>query len=149
MKKLLLFPVVIVASLLLIQGCASPNLGYNPNQPASASNPPYVANTNLTTAVGIGQGVNAVTAPVNPYSPLVDIGLATALAIAGFIAKRKNDQAAAAADAASQKTAALNQLAASVAAQGPTTVQSILDHASNNEDVFPAVADAVNRKTGS
>jgi len=137
MNKRLLVTVAIVT---LLVGCASPNPTYNPSQPPSAGNPPYIPNTNVTTGVAIGQGVNGVTAPFNPYSPLVDIGLATAAAVAAWIAKRKNDQAVASGAVASQ-------LAASVVAQGPTISQQVLDHASTNESVYPAVADAVNKKT--
>jgi hypothetical protein len=149
MKKNTVLPIVLfmVATFAIIVGCASPNPAFNPAQPPSATNPPYVPNTNVTTGVAIGQGVNAVTTPVNPYSGLVDIGLGAAAAIAAWIAKRKNDQAAAANDHAAQQTAVANQLAASVVAQGNTVAQSVLDHASTNEAVFPAVADAVNRKT--
>lgn len=144
MKKLLFASIAIVS---LMVGCASPNPAFNPKEPPSATNPPYIPNTNATTAVAIGQAANAATAPVNPYAPLVDIGLVAATAIAAWIAKRKNDQAQASADAAAQHAATLNQLAASVVAQGPTVAQQVLDHAANNEAVFPAVADAVNKKT--
>lgn len=140
MKKLLLACLLSFAIASLIVGCASPNPTFNPGQPPSASNPPYVPNTNVTTGVAIGQGVNGVTAPFNPYSPLVDIGLATAAAVAAWIAKRKNDQAVASGAVASQ-------LAASVVAQGPTIAQQVLDHASNNEAIYPDVADVVNKKT--
>lgn len=131
---------VLVGLAILVYGCASPNPTYNASQPVSASNPAYIPNTNVTTGIGVAQGVNAVTAPLNPYSPLVDIGLTTGLAVAAWFAKRKNDQLAA-------STAVTNQLAASVVAQGPTVAQAVLDHASSNEAVYPAVADVVNKKT--
>ena len=131
----------------LIVGCASTNPAYDDAKPASATNLPYIPNTNVTTGVTVGQGVNAVTAPVNPYSGAVEIGLGLAAAIAAYIAKKKNDDAIAAADEATQHLATLNQLAASVAAQGPVVSQQVLDHAANNEALFPNVADAINKKT--
>jgi hypothetical protein len=39
--------------------------------------------------------VNAATAPLNPYSPFIEVGLAIATILTGFIAKKKADEAAA------------------------------------------------------
>lgn len=124
--------------LLLFVGCASPNPNFNPALPPSASNPPSVPNK---TAAGLADlaGQIAPVAPA-PYGPLVGgIGLLIG-AVAGIIAKKNNDSKIAA-------QATTTQLAASVVAQGPTVAQAVLDHASNNEAVFPAVANAVNLKT--
>jgi len=115
----------------IIIGCASPNPNYNPALPVSGTNPAYLPNTNVTTGVAIGQGVNAVTAPVNPYAPFLDLGLGLAAAIATLIAKRKND--------------ALSQLATSVVAQGASVAQAVTDHASNSPQAEP-VFKAINAK---
>jgi hypothetical protein len=53
----------------------------------------HVVDPKLTTGLQTVGAVNEATRAVNPFAPLVDIGLAAALAIAAFVAKRKNDQA--------------------------------------------------------
>ena len=124
--------------LAILIGCASPNPNFNPNVPISSTNQPNIPNTTVTKVVDTGSQVAPLVPP--PYNGIVIAGLGLATAIAGIFAKVKNDQAAASA-------ATTNQLAASVAAQGPTVSQQVLDHAANNEAVYPSVADAVNKKT--
>lgn len=133
---------ILVSAWTMLPGCASPNPTFNPAQPAVPPNVPYLANTNVAPILDALRAANAATAPANPYSFPIEIGLGAGAALAAWLAKRKNDQYAAA-----QATA--TQLAASVAAQPPTVQQAILDHASVNEAVYPAVADAINRKLGS
>ncbi len=92
MKKYLL-PVLALA--FLIVGCtvarvtpADPVKG----TPASTN---YVVDPKLTQGLATAGAINTATAPVNPFSPAVDIGLGTIAAIAGWVAKRKNDALAA------------------------------------------------------
>ncbi len=56
----------------------------------------YIVDPRLTSALTTAQGVNAVTAAVDPYSPLIDLGLGTVAAVAAWFAKKKNDKANAA-----------------------------------------------------
>lgn len=75
-----------------IIGCASPNKAYDPQQPVSESNKPYVPNETGTKIVSYGnQAAPLVPAPYNGLLIGV-LGLATATM--GWFAKRKNDQAA-------------------------------------------------------
>ncbi len=83
----------ILAIAFLLVGCtvarvtpANPATG----QPATTN---YVVDPKLTQGLATAGAVNEATRPVNPFSPVVDIGLAGITAIAAWIAKRKNDQA--------------------------------------------------------
>lgn len=122
-------------------GCASvnPNAG-KPDPITGQPQPPFITNTNLTAGLEAAHGANQATAPFNPYAGLVDAALGIAALVGGGIAAFKNAQAKTA-------TATAAQLAASVAAQPASVTQAILDHASNNEAVYPAVAGLVNQKS--
>ena len=77
-------------------GCATQKVTpANPatNQPAVTN---YVPNEALVKVVGVATKINDATAAADPYSGAITWGLGVALAVAGWIAKRKNDQAAAA-----------------------------------------------------
>ena len=134
--KTVLFAAILTISLLA--GCASPNPNYDASKPASATNQPYAPNKSAAQAADTAGAVAPLVPP--PWGTAVaGLGLLVGV-VASTIAKIKNDQAISAAATASQ-------LAASVVAQGPTVAQSVLDHASANEAVYPAVADVVNKKT--
>lgn len=132
---------ILTVTALVFAGCVSSNppvVTQGPNGPVTnPANPPYGVDPRLLGASNIFSNVNAATAPVNPYSPLTQVlgGLVFAGlgAASQWLAQRKNGLA-------------LNQLASSVAAQPPSTVQAILDHASNNEAIYPTVAGIVNTK---
>jgi hypothetical protein len=64
-------------------------------QPDGSVKEVHSVDPRLSTAIDTGRAVNAATAPMNPYSPLVEIGLGLTAALAGWVAKRKNDKAAA------------------------------------------------------
>lgn len=95
MKKLkFLIPILLFAA---IVGCTTQKI--TPAKPATDTSPATPAITNYivdprldNTLTTIG-AINKATAPVNPFSPLVDIALGAATLVAGWIAKRKNDQA--------------------------------------------------------
>lgn len=55
----------------------------------------YVTDPKLEAALTTAGAINAATAPVNPFSGLVEIGLGAIALGASWFAKRKNDQAAA------------------------------------------------------
>lgn len=83
---------------LIVIGCTTQKI--TPAKPATPTSPAVPAVTNYivdprldNTLATIG-AVNTATAPVNPFSPVVNIALGTAAALAAWFAKRKNDQAA-------------------------------------------------------
>lgn len=123
----------------VIVGCASVNPNAGQKDPTTgAVQPPYLPNKTVTDGVAGAQPyVGLVPAP---YNTAVEAALLLATGIAGIVAGVKNKQAGTA-------TATATQLATSVVAQGPTVAQAVLDHASANEAVYPAVANLVNLKT--
>ncbi len=85
----------ILAIAFLLVGCtvarvtpANPATG----QPATTN---YVVDPKLTQGLATAGAVNDATRPVNPFAPVVDIGLGAVAAIAAWVAKKKNDAAAA------------------------------------------------------
>ena len=91
-KNYLLLSVIIVVVLLV--GCVSARKYENPPGSGQYTND-YVVDPRLVTALETAKATNTATAPLNPYSPVVDIALLAATSIAGWFAKRKNDEAAA------------------------------------------------------
>lgn len=92
MKKNML-TLAIVAVMLI--GCTSAQVTKNPSTGQNQTN--YVVDPKLTSTLGTIGAINAASAPVNPFSGLVEIGLGATALIAAWFAKRKNDQAAASA----------------------------------------------------
>lgn len=90
MKKLL---ISLAVTALLVTGCTTPQVAETPPGSGNYSTN-YITDPKLTAALTTIGAVNAATAPVNPYSPLVEIGLGAAALMASWFAKRKNDQAA-------------------------------------------------------
>jgi hypothetical protein len=86
MKTLL----TIALAALVIIGCTSTQVTHDPVTGNSVTN--TIVDPRLTTGIDIARGVNAVTAPVSPWSGLIDYALVAVAGIAGIIAKRKNDQ---------------------------------------------------------
>lgn len=85
---LISFAVIIV----LVTACTTAKV--TPATSAAPAVTNYIVSPKLTTALDTVGSINAVTAPVNPYSPIIDIGLGGIAAIAAWVAKRKNDAAA-------------------------------------------------------
>lgn len=128
-----------------IIGCASSNPNYDPKKPVGPTNQPYLENKSARQAADTAGAVAPLVPP--PYGTILGgIGVIIGAA-AGVFAKVKNDKAAAAEEEANTHATTANQLAASIVAQGPSVTQKILDHASENVEVFPAVSDVVNRNT--
>lgn len=90
MKKLLI-PVLFLV--LVITACTTAKV--TPADPATGTPAVtnYVVDPRLTSALDTAKGVVAVTAPVNPYAGLLDLGLGTVAAVATWFAKKKNDKA--------------------------------------------------------
>lgn len=90
---------VSLALVSFVIGCTTarvtPAVPATPTTPAIPATTNYIIDPGLSNAIVTIGSVNDVTRAINPFSPIVDIGLTAALAIAGFIAKRKNDQLAA------------------------------------------------------
>jgi hypothetical protein len=91
LKKLKYLPAFLILAA-LITACTVPQVVTHSDGTSETN---HVVDPKLTTAITTGRAVNIATAPVNPYSPLVEIGLGLAAATAGWMAKRKNDKAAA------------------------------------------------------
>ena len=90
MKYIVLSCVVIICA---VTACTTAKV----TPPTVPGNPPstnWIVDPKLTTALVTAGAINTATAPVNPLSPAVDIGLAAIAALAAWVAKRKNDQAA-------------------------------------------------------
>jgi len=82
---------VLFLSVALI-GCTSTKVTETPPGSGNyATN--YVVDPRLVTAIETAKAVNDATAPVNPFSGAVEIGLGAVAALAAWFAKRKNDQA--------------------------------------------------------
>ena len=121
MKKNL---IVVIALLALVVGCtvarvtpADPVTG----APASTN---YVTDPKVTQGLVTAGAINDATRPLNPFAPVVDIALATAAALAAYLAKRKNDQLAA-------QTLLTKTIVQSIDAQDNQAVKdAISDHAS-------------------
>lgn len=88
MKKLL----SILAIVVIVAGCTAPQTVQQPDGTVSTN---YVADPKLIAGIEVAKGINAATAPVNPFAGLIEIGLGAVAVGAGWVAKRKNDKAAA------------------------------------------------------
>jgi hypothetical protein len=92
MKIKYLLPALLLA---LVIGCTTQKI--TPAKPATPTSPAVPAVTNwivdprLDATLGTIGDINKATAPVNPFAPLVDIGLGAAALVAAWVAKRKND----------------------------------------------------------
>lgn len=82
--------IVFIGTILLITACTVPVVVKNPDGSSSTN---IVVDPKLTAGLATAGAVNTVTAPVNPFSPAIEIGLSAAGLLAAWIAKRKNDKA--------------------------------------------------------
>lgn len=123
-NKIIVGLIVMVACLtFLIGGCTAQVAVQHPDGSTTTN---HVVDPNLTTGITIARASNAASAPFNPYSPLVEIGLGLVAAGAGWYAKRKNDAAGANELLIKTLVQAINQLSESDAATIKPLVQ---DHA--------------------
>lgn len=90
-KNYILLSVIIIV--LLLVGCVSARKYESPPGSGQYTND-YVVDPRLVTAIETAKATNTATAPINPYYPAVEIGLGAIAAIASWVAKRKNDEAA-------------------------------------------------------
>jgi len=146
MKQKLSLIAVLAISLCAIwfAGCTTPNPNYNPNQPPSASNPPFSPDPRILSVSNAAAQLNSQLAPVNPYSDLsgwaVKLGFGALGLISGAVGSYKDRQAIVNAHAATIST-----LADGIVKAG--SGQAVLDHASSTDN-FAAVATAINASTG-
>jgi len=75
--------------------------------------------------ISTAQAVNAATAPVNPYSPIIEIGLATLVLVIGAWGKAKSAQA-------STATTTLGSVVQAVERVAGTTKDAIKDEVASN-----------------
>ena len=129
-----IFGTLTLTTVLQIEGCASPNPNYDSTKPPSAANPPNLPNKPATD-IANGAGVAAPVVP-SPWGPIIGAVGALIGVVATAVANNKNNQAIAA-------NATATQLATSVAAQGSTVAQAVIQHASNSAQAAPVFA-AVN-----
>lgn len=94
MKKIKFCLALMAACLafIIVSGCTTAKTVTNPD---GTTQQVYSPDPRLTTAIEAGRAGNAVSAPFNPFSYWIEIGLGTLAAGAGWVAKRKNDKAAA------------------------------------------------------
>lgn len=141
--KLKLIAVLTVAlAAICFYGCTTANPNFNPNQPPSASNPPFSVDPRITDYSNRVAQIAQAAAPANPYAGATDwaikLGFGAVAGISAIVAGIKNRQAGAA-------TNALGVIADGVVKAGAG--QAVLDHASTT-DHFVTVATAINASTG-
>jgi len=110
----------------------SPTTGLPVTTPA----PAYIPDPRIAGASNAVVAATEALAPINPWAGLTQLAIPLIFGIWG----------AAATKSSLTKSSTINALATSVAAQGPTIAQAILDHASNAEATYPAVVTAINAK---
>lgn len=123
MKMKLRSLISIVALSVVIIGCTTTKRTETPPGSGNYQTNAIVDPRFESTISTIG-AVNSATAGVNPFSPLISIGLGAATAIATWFAKRKNDQAA-------QSNLLLRTVVQGVEQSGSSEVKSAIEkHAS-------------------
>jgi hypothetical protein len=92
MKKISKYTILAVALIAIgIIGCTVAKV-----TPATSTTPAfteYSPDPRLTNALATAGAINSVTAPVNPYSFPIQVGLGAVAAIAAWVAKNKTDKA--------------------------------------------------------
>jgi len=125
---------------LIVTACTVPQVVSNPDGTTSTN---QVVDPKLTNSLSVAQGVNTATAPLNPFSGLIDLGLGLTTAVASFIAAKKNSDAAKqkkAADALAEAivnlgSAAMDHATKVAGANGAAAV--VAEHLDNNSGVKP------------
>ena len=146
MKQRLSLITILFVSLAAIwfAGCTTANPNYNPNQPPSASNPPFSTDPRILSVSNAAAGLNSQLAPINPYSDPtgwgVKLGFGLIGLVSGAVAAYKNRQAV-----VDQHAATIGTLADGIVKAGAG--QAVLDHASGTDNFAP-VATAINASTG-
>jgi len=91
-KNKFILPIILLVTVI---GCTTqkitPTKPATPTAPATPAITNFIVDPRLESALGTIGEINKVSAPVNPFSGLVDIGLGAAALIAAWVAKRKND----------------------------------------------------------
>jgi hypothetical protein len=88
--KHLKYIISVAAIGIILLGCTTAKVSENP--PGSGNyKTNYVTDPRVTSTIDTIAAVNDATKAANPFSGVVSIGLATAAALASWIAKRKND----------------------------------------------------------
>lgn len=68
--------ILLIGAVTLLIGCVTKNPMYKPNEPVSADNPVYSADTNkIHNARGTLEMINGATAPADPYAPLISAAI--------------------------------------------------------------------------
>lgn len=75
-----------------ITGCTTPQVVTNPDGSISTN---HVVDPKVLAALAAAEAANAATAPVNPFTLPIQLGLGSAAALLAWFAKYKNDKAAA------------------------------------------------------
>ncbi len=96
----------------------------------------FVVDPKLTQGLATAGAVNTATAAVNPFSPVIDIGLTGIAAIAAYFAKRKNDQA-------TQSALLTRTVIQGVEASGSAEAKAAIEKHATNVGVQGALSDLV------
>jgi hypothetical protein len=93
MKNLIRYTPIVIIIAIVITACTTQKVT-PPTAPGGHPTTNWVVDPKLETALITARAVNDASAPANPFAPAVDIGLGAIAALAAWVAKRKNDQAA-------------------------------------------------------
>lgn len=147
MTKIKYFIIPFIA-LTLIVGCATKNptagqpvLDPVTGQPTGQVQPPFIPNATGTKIVGYAN--QAAPLIPSPWGTILTGVGAIATLVMGGIAKQQSGKASDATDKATAAQATTTQIAKSVAAQGDSVAQAVINHASSS-GVAPAVFAAIN-----
>lgn len=127
--------IIICAVALTLTACTTPQVTETPPGSGHYSTN-YIVDPSLQTTLATIGSINEATKPVNPFSGLVDIGLGTAALLAGWFAKRKNDQAA-------QSSTLLRTVVQGVENSGDTAAKKAIQTHAVNTGVEGALGVAV------
>jgi len=90
-KNILAGAVLVFVAVWLV-ACTTPQVVTHPDGTTSTNE---IVDPNLSAGLLIARGANAASAPTNPAAPLIELALLATTVGAGWVAKRKNDKAAA------------------------------------------------------
>lgn len=132
-----------VALIITIVGCTTPQYTTLPDGTVQTN---QVVDPKLEQALLMATGVNAATAPVNPYSGLIALALGLTTAAATFVAAKKNsdmNKQKAAADSLAEAivslgSAAIDQATKASVANGAAT--EVAAHIDNNTTVAKSIS---------
>lgn len=90
MKRIL--SLIAIIALITVVGCTVPQVTQNPDGSTSTK---HVVDPSLSNGLLAARAANAASTPFNPFAYLGEVVLAATTVGAGWVAKRKNDSAAA------------------------------------------------------